>query len=340
MVRGAVRRLLALAVVLMLPAAFPPWELPCYAVCLAPLVWMWRGWGWMGREGVVAFRSAKERSFAERKATVGRAAVEGVAIGFAAAWLSSDFLRDALWSRGWILQVVACLAFGLQLGVVTVAICETRHLGFGRAALMTATVATLAEWVQARWGVAWPVMGLSVAVAETPLAQWTAMIGPFGIAWVLYLANFLCVLSPHKNGGVETVAFRSAKERSFAERKATVWGPLVSAGLIAIMWWGGVWIESKTLMGPLPFSALLVQPRVLLSNTSLIESLQNIDRLTVANLKDNGPVDLVIWPEGCVLPSPHPTLIAPTSEAIPEDRWDFGFIALFGRLVDCEVLTL
>ena len=78
-IQGAVRRLLALAAILMLPVAFPHLELPCYAFCLAPLVWMWCG----------RFRSGGEHPFSEKKATVTRlrAAIEGVAMGFAAAWL-------------------------------------------------------------------------------------------------------------------------------------------------------------------------------------------------------------------------------------------------------------
>ena len=311
-IQGAVRRLLALAAILMLPAAFPPWELPCYAFCLAPLVWMWQERDI--QEG--------ERPFSERKATVAgvatrsrlRAAIEGLAMGFAAAWLASGFLRDALWSRGWMIQAIACLAFGLQLGVVMVAIRETRRMGIGRAALVTATVATIVEWIQARWGVAWPVMGLSVAVTETPLAHWAASMGPFGLAWVLYLVNFLMVWGPGKT---------DRNVRHTDAGIASRWrGPLCSALLLSGLWVGGVWIEKTTPVGALPLSALMIQPRVLLTEKSQVESLQVIDRLTVASLKDHGPVDLVIWPEGCVLPSPHPAQMSPNAEHIPPDRWD------------------
>ena len=319
-IQGAVRRLLALAAILMLPAAFPPWELPCYAFCLAPLVWMWQERDI--QEG--------ERPFSEKKATVAgvatgsrlRAAIEGLSMGFAAAWLASGFLRDALWSRGWMIQAIACLAFGLQLGVVMVAIRETRRMGIGRAALVTATVATIVEWIQARWGVAWPVMGLSVAVTETPLAQWAASVGPFGLAWVLYMVNFLMVWGPGKTETDRNVCPTGADLRVTDRKVCLTGGLLTGVLLLSFLWLGGQWIEKATPVGQLPFSALMVQPRVLLTEKSLIESLQVIDRLTVASLKDRGPVDLVIWPEGCVLPSPHPALIKPTSEEMPLDRWD------------------
>lgn len=288
-VQGAVRRILGLAVICLVPASFPPWDWPCYVLCLAPLGWMWR-WPIGTKDGSVTAR---------------RAALEGLAIGFAAAWLSSEFLRDALWSRGWVLQSVACFAFGLQLAVVTVASCMTRSMGIGRAALVTATVSTLAEMIQAQWGVAWPVMGLTNAVAETPLVQWASLMGPFGVSWVLYVVNFLCVPNPQLH----------------ANEKAS-WGPLVSAGLFVVMWWGGDRIESSVPVSQPPFTALLAQPCVLENDSPMGETLRNLDRLTLDSLAEDGPVDLVIWPEGCVLPSAFPSLLVSMTDVPIEDRWD------------------
>ncbi|MGE4002406.1 MAG: hypothetical protein AB7I48_19550, partial [Planctomycetaceae bacterium] len=93
-VRGMRRKGWAIASVLLVAAAFPPWGWPTWWCCFTPLLYVWRG---------VEGRS------------LGRDLAEALVIGFAMCWLTTGFVRDAVATRGVLLQASGCVLFGLQM---------------------------------------------------------------------------------------------------------------------------------------------------------------------------------------------------------------------------------
>ncbi len=263
-VRGTVRRLLALGTVVLFVAAFPPFFWPTFWFCLAPLVWIWR-----------------ERRLAR---SLIRDVLEAVAVGFAMAWLSTGFVRDAVPAWGGVLQGAACLVFSLQVVGLALAIRFTRDWPVLMAATLSAVVAVAGELLNAGVGngVVWSVTSLALAAADTPVAQWAAVITPFGVSGILYFVNFLFALTPFS---------------SFWRRWA---GPIVGVAIVSGAWLGGCLLASGTRVEPLPFSVMLVQPHVRFSAKTPWRPWTELDPLTRSSLQQTGRVDLIVWPEGCL----------------------------------------
>jgi hypothetical protein len=180
-VQGATRRLLAAGAVLLFTVAFPPLSWPTYWFCLAPLVWIWREReprasraedirsverlmrpkpsASADADASASFRgtpgssgSLKDRGY-ER--SLRRVALEGIAIGFAAAWLSTGFVRAAIPAWGWILHGAACVVFSLQFLGIALAIRLLRSQPVLLAAAVAAVAAVACEGLQAWCGIAW-----------------------------------------------------------------------------------------------------------------------------------------------------------------------------------------
>ncbi len=263
-IRGTVRGLLAVGSVMLFVAAFLPLLWPMFWFCLAPLVWIWR-----------------ERQSAR---TLGRDVLEAVAVGFSMAWLSTGFVRDAVPAWGGALQGVACLVFSLQVVGLMIAIRLLRDRSIPMAAAGSAVVAVAGEFLIAElWnGVVWSVTSLSLAAADTPVAQWAALVTTFGVSAIVYFVNFLFVLNP----------FASSWHR---------WsGSIIGVGVAGCFWLGGCLLESRTRVEPLPFSVMLVQPHLRFTADRPWRPWLELDSLTQSDLQQAGQVDLIVWPEGCL----------------------------------------
>ncbi|NQT15986.1 MAG: hypothetical protein HQ582_24740 [Planctomycetes bacterium] len=266
-VRGATRRLLAVGVVVLFSGSFPPLSWPTYWFCFAPLVWMWR-----------------ER---EPKQPVARHALEAVAIGFAMGWLSTGFVRAAVPAWGWLLHGGACIVFSLQFIGIALAIRLLRNIPIVLAGALTAVVAVGCEALEAWCGIAWSVTSFCLPVGGTPIAQWAAWVTPLGVAGMVYWVSFLMVPD-----------WRATK---FWLR----WlGPASGVAIGMTAWFGGGLIAAATTVDPMPFSVMLVQPHLKGEEQDARRPWIALDRLTQASLDDEGPVDLVVWPESCLSGSP------------------------------------
>ena len=267
--RGTRRGLLAVGSVWLFVAAFPPLSWPTYWFCLAPLVWIWR-----------------ERQLAR---SLIRDVLEGVAVGFSMAWLSTGFVRDAVPAWGGVLHGVACLVFSLQVVGLMIAIRLLRDQAVFKAAAVTTVVAVAGELLSAGManGVVWSVTSISLAAAERPVAQWAVLLTQFGVSAILYFVNFLCVRN---------------SSASFWRRWT---GPILGLGIAGCSWWGGSLLASRVRVEPLPFSVMLVQPHVRVSVTVPWQPWLVLDSLTRSSLRQHGSVDLIVWPEGCLSESRH-----------------------------------
>ncbi len=266
-VQGAARRLCAVGTVALFTMSFPPWSWPTCWFCLAPLVWIWR-----------------ER---EPDLSLARLGMEAVAVGFAMGWLSTGFVRAAVPAWGWLLHGAACSIFSLQFVGIALAIRLLRNRSVLVAAALTAVMAVGCEALQAWCGLVWSVTSLSLPVAATPVAQWAAWITPLGVAGVLYWVNFLIVPDGRAGG---------------------LWlrwlGPATAVGIAVTAWFGGALIASATTVDPAPFSVMLVQPHLKGEKEVPWRPWIELDRLTQASLDEEGPVDLIVWPESCLSISP------------------------------------
>jgi len=262
---GSTRQLRAVTDVLLFALSFPPWSLPTWWFCLGPMMWLWRD----------------DRVSLSRL----RLCSEGTAIGFMMGWTSTGFVRDGLPAFGWLVHAAACLVFSLQFLGIAIAIRLSRNQPVVVAAFTSAAVAVVGEILEALLGVSWSVSNFSLTVAATPLAQWSRWLTPFGLAGLMYLINFLCVFD-------------------HSERIVRKWiGPVVAVCVLSVAWIGGVLIAENTLMDPLPFSAMLVQPHLKLADNEAWKPWLALDQLTRTSLLQKPDVDLIVWPESCLTES-------------------------------------
>jgi len=256
------------ASVALLTASFPLWNLPTWWFCFAPLLWLWG----TGSDSVSGYRVA----------------VEAFVIGFIISWLPTAFMREVVPAGGCYLQAAFCLFYALQMIALAFAIRFFRGKPVMISALCLSATAMLAEILQYRFGLAWPVTAICLPVASTPLAQWAAVITPFGVSGLLYLINFLLVIDPTKQGLMK-------------------WrGPGAALLLFVCAWSGGLLISRAVVVTPLPFSAILVQPHLVHSEGENWTGWRDLDRLTDEALSNTSPVDLIIWPEACLSLSKMP----------------------------------
>src|SRR5581483_6284090 len=214
----------------------------------------------------------------------GRWGWEAFAVGFLTAWLVAPFMRTSLPSHGIVGQVLGCSLIGVQFTALACGIRMTRGLPTIVSPILGAALATICELLQAVYGFGWSCMALSLPAAPTPLAQWAYYFGPFGVSFLLYLVNFL---------------WRPDNRLSVLWR----WVPPVVASVLAVLaYLGGYQIADRADVGPLPFTALIVQPQsdalhMSLGTDDSWPRVQILDRLTNAALAKPLSVDLIIWPE-------------------------------------------
>jgi apolipoprotein N-acyltransferase len=77
-------------------------------------------------------------------------------------------------------------------------------------------------------------------------------------------------------------------------------GPLTALGIGATAWFAGKLIADATHASAMPFSVMLVQPHLTGEKEVPWRPWIELDRLTQASLDQEGPVDLIVWPESCL----------------------------------------
>jgi apolipoprotein N-acyltransferase len=208
--------------------------------------------------------------------------IEAIVIGCIICWSATWFVKSAMPIWGGWLHIVGCLCYSSLTVAIAFGLRWTSQFPLPSAAAITALIAVLVEFMQARTlGVTWILSNAALAVAATPLAQWSGVLSPFGLSAVLYWINFSWL--------------PDVKQSRFVCRWA---GPMVALVLTIGLWLGGMHIESQVAVGPPPFSSLLVQPA---SPTDSMAQRQNLwrmlDSATRRSLVGDGAVDLVLWPE-------------------------------------------
>jgi apolipoprotein N-acyltransferase len=208
---------------------------------------------------------------------------EAFLVGFVMAWTGGAFMRDGMPSLVPLSYVAGCCLFGLQWVVIAATLSLTSGHRPLRAALAVASVATTCEVLQAVYGLPWIFMALALPAANGPLAQWAHWLTIFGVSFLLYLINFLWPLDRW------AVGLRRWRP------------PLAAAALLGLGWAGGLWIARGVEVRPLPFTAILVQPRGAPGAAGrwgdeppLDESLRTLTRSALSRAQN---VDLVVWPE-------------------------------------------
>ena len=256
------------ASVVLFTVSFPLWSLPTWWFCFAPLLWLWGS---------------------ERFSVSGyRVTVEAFVIGFVMSWLPTALMRDVVPAGGYYLQGAFCLFYALQMIALAFAIRFFRGKPVMISAFCLSVIAMLAEFLQYRFGLAWPVTAIALPVVATPLAQWASVVTVFGVSGLLYLINFLLVTDPTKQGLMK-------------------WrGPCVALFLFTFAWSGGMLISRSTETKPISFSAMLVQPHLVHSDKERWNGWKDLASLTDEALSNTAPVDLIIWPEACLSPSKMP----------------------------------
>ena len=154
-------------------------------------------------------------------------------------------------------------------------------------------------------GLSWPLDSLR----HHPAGQWAYYVTPFGVSYFLYVINFLW-LPDHT-----------------LKTSLRAWGSTVAAVVgLCLAWFGGREIAARARAGPMPFSALLVQPNRVVPPRSQDDDrglpiAGCLDRLTRDALDEAAPVDLIIWPEAVLRRlQPPSTGQDDRSGAIPRDR--------------------
>jgi apolipoprotein N-acyltransferase len=208
---------------------------------------------------------------------------EAFLVGVVMCWLGTPFTRDGLPKNSLIPHLFDCSLFGVQWIAIAGGLRLTRRLPPLLRELIAAALATGCEVLQAVFGLPWIFMALALPAAPTPLAQWACFTTIFGVSFLLYLLNFLWLPDSRKVG-------------------IRRWVPsMAGTAIAALAWFGGLAIASETVVQPLPFSALLVQPQASDYSSSLYANAVNrlvpLLRLTRGALADQADVDLVVWPE-------------------------------------------
>jgi len=220
-----------------------------------------------------------ERGSASRRRSVRRFIVVMAGTGFLVAWWRSRFIATAIPQFGLALQGVACLIFCFHFAVVGFSIYLCGNQSVGCAAVVCTLTAIGSEAFQAYLGVTWSITNFAFSIVDTPIAQWSAILTPFGTSGMVYYLNFLFALDPCVDG---------------LQR----WrGPCLAIVAMIAFWTGGLMLRSSVRVEPLSFNAMLVQPHLHGNPSIPWTPWLTLDALTRRNLDLDGPVDLVVWPE-------------------------------------------
>ncbi len=261
-VHGASRRMLAFASIALTIVALPPHQCPTFWICLSPLVWIWRG------------RVCRPR--------LERIVIEALFIGFAIAWIATDFVRAQFPVWGELIHLVASSQVGFQFVILALAVFWTESLPVALSAAVSSGAFAIGEILYARYGIGWPLLSLSIAAADTPLIQFATSLTQIGVTAGIVLINCFWVLD--------------RSERLVLQWRMPFVGVCLTLGSCMI----GNLIENHVKYDALAFSVMLVQPHKLNPINSGHELWPTLDELTVQSIDSDGPVDLVVWPEASI----------------------------------------
>lgn len=122
---------------------------------------------------------------------------------------------------------------------------------------------------------------LSYTWIETPIAQWAALVGPFGLNFITVLSGLMLLSFPRKQ----------------------YWGLLVTGGLIVFLWGGGVWrLSEKALEPDNSTHVRLIQPNAPQHQKWDPEWMGVFFRrsLELTSAPSKKPLNLIVWPETSV----------------------------------------
>ncbi len=256
----------AVVTVVLFWLAFPPASLPTYWLCFVPLIFAWRN---------VSTTTSSRRVVAE-----------AIVIGMAVAWVSTSFVRDAIPHGSYLLHLLAVSVYGLSYVPIALAAYFTRRSRQFPAAIVIAVACVVGEFWTMLFGngAVWTLTSISLAVVDSPVAQVSQTIGQVGVSAIVYLVNAL-------------IACGVANGKTATRRLVGALAGICVA-VIGVMWGQG--LERQLPASPLSFTALLVQPHLIATNSAPWLPVGELDRLTRESLKKNAEVDLIVWPEGCL----------------------------------------
>jgi len=239
--------------------SYTPFCIPLGIFSLGSFVWLWRS----GFYGV---------------SSVGSAMLQSAAVGFTMCWSISGFIVPAIDSYGLVIQALICCVFSLQYVAIAIATYVTRDVAWLRAQMIIFVCAMVFECLEAYMGVCWSATNILLSISYTPLAQWSRVLTPFGLTGVIYWL------------GIGSYVFF---ERLLEGRIQIVFP---SSVIFVLLWIGGL-LQSNTECAPLGLSVALVQPHVHHRLGPKWQPWELLDRLTIESVKNDGAVDLVVWPE-------------------------------------------
>ena len=119
--------------------------------------------------------------------------MEGIIVGFTIGWLITQFLHSGIVVHGIVVRIVFSLVYSLQfLGIALATYCM-RNIAVYVMVFPLAIAATTLELIQALLGLTWAVTNPILAIAPTPIAQWSGTFTPFGLSFVSYCLAFSMV---------------------------------------------------------------------------------------------------------------------------------------------------
>jgi apolipoprotein N-acyltransferase len=205
--------------------------------------------------------------------------LEAVLIGCSISWLSTRFFASAAshFSNGLAIHFFCCLGFSLHTVTFAITVWGTRNLGSICSAVCISLNSGLIEAVQAlALGFTWIGLHSSLSVANTPIVQFVSVLTCFGLSTILCFVGVLILPNLLLEGWSRWIRTVGA------------------VSIFLSLWLGGKIIESRISVDPLSFAAMMVQP-----NEGDAKS-GNVHTMTVQSLMKDGPLDLIVWPEGSV----------------------------------------
>ncbi len=225
--------------------SYTPYCIPLGVFSMGAFVWLWRN----GFSGVSSF---------------GSAILQSAAVGFTMCWSISGFIVPAIDSYGLVIQAIICCVFSLQYVAIGIATYLTREVVWLRAQMIIFVCAMVFELLEAYMGVCWSATNILLSIAYTPLAQWSRVLTPFGLAGVIYWLG---------------IGFYGFFERLLEGRIQIVFP---SSVMFVLLWIGGL-LQSNTECAPLGLSVALVQPHVHHRMGQKWQPWELLDRLTFEN---------------------------------------------------------
>lgn len=289
-----------------------PYCWPTFLVALIPLVLLWRG--------PLAPRTSIQVLY------------EAMLIGFVMEWAISHFIAAGTISqRERLMQLVGYWAYSWNIVAAGILLYYTRRRSLMQAVLVVAMAISLVETVLGHLlGITWVLNNPPLALAATPVAQWSCILPPIGFSVILYSISLLWL-------------------PDFTISGVRAWtSTCLAFCLTGFLWLGGMALEAMVIVTPFPFVAAAVQPHPITGSVVW----RKLHELTNDSLNKSGSVDLIVWPEGsldstdCRLLPKEDDRVNLTSrwqgEALPLDRFRSELLPIYQTncLVGADVFQL